>query len=119
MELLKRPELDYEKLAAATEFHVGDQTVAEQVQITAKYEGYIARQQDEIEKLRRNENTLLPDNLDYDEVKGLSNEVKQKLKDSRPNSIGQASRVPGVTPAALSILLIHLKKRTLQDKKTA
>ena len=119
MELLKRPELDYEKLAAATEFHVGDQTVAEQVQITAKYEGYIARQQDEIEKLRRNENTLLPDNLDYDEVKGLSNEVKQKLKDTRPSSIGQASRVPGVTPAAISILLIHLKKRTLQDKKTA
>ncbi|MCG8313279.1 MAG: tRNA uridine-5-carboxymethylaminomethyl(34) synthesis enzyme MnmG [Pseudomonadales bacterium] len=119
LELLKRPELDYDRIAMATEFHVGDQDVAEQVQIGAKYEGYIARQQEEIEKLRRNENTLLPEGLDFNEVNGLSNEVKQKLLDGQPSTIGQASRIPGVTPAAISLLLIHLKKRSLQQKKTA
>ena len=119
LDLLKRPELDYERIAGATEFHVGDQDVAEQVQIGAKYEGYIARQQEEIEKLRRNENTLLPEDLDFNDVNGLSNEVKQKLMDGQPNTIGQASRIPGVTPAAISLLLIHLKKRSLQQKKSA
>ncbi len=115
MELLRRPELDYEKIAEATAFHVGDKAVAEQVQIGAKYEGYIARQQEEIEKLRKNENTRIPQELNFNDVKGLSNEVKQKLLDTTPETIGQASRIPGVTPAAISILLIHLKKCSMQQ----
>lgn len=119
IDLLKRPELDYECIADATGFHVGDKAVAEQVQIAAKYEGYIARQLEEIEKLQRNEQTALPVDLDYDQVKGLSNEVKQKLIEARPQTVGQASRVPGVTPAAISILLIYLKKRSMQQKRSA
>ena len=84
---------------------------AEQVEIQVKYEGYIARQQDEIEKQLRNENTLLPATLDYRQVSGLSNEVIAKLNDHKPASIGQASRISGVTPAAISILLVWLKKQ--------
>lgn len=76
-----------------------------------KYEGYIARQQDEIEKQQRNENTLLPATLDYRRVTGLSNEVIAKLNDHKPSSIGQASRISGITPAAISILLVWLKSR--------
>ncbi|MCT7397412.1 tRNA uridine-5-carboxymethylaminomethyl(34) synthesis enzyme MnmG, partial [Escherichia coli] len=79
--------------------------------IQVKYEGYIARQQDEIEKQQRNENTLLPEMLDYRQVTGLSNEVIAKLNDHKPVSIGQASRISGVTPAAISILLVWLKKQ--------
>ena len=84
---------------------------AEQVEIQVKYEGYIARQQDEIEKQQRNENTLLPATLDYRQVTGLSNEVIAKLNDHKPSSIGQASRISGITPAAISILLVWLKKQ--------
>jgi glucose-inhibited division protein A len=88
-----------------------DAEAAEQVEIQVKYEGYIARQQDEIEKQQRNENTLLPEMLDYRQVTGLSNEVIAKLNDHKPVSIGQASRISGVTPAAISILLVWLKKQ--------
>lgn len=88
-----------------------DEQAAEQVEIQVKYEGYIARQQDEIEKQLRNENTLLPATLDYRQVSGLSNEVIAKLNDHKPASIGQASRISGVTPAAISILLVWLKNR--------
>jgi tRNA uridine 5-carboxymethylaminomethyl modification enzyme len=86
--------------------------IALQVEVRAKYSGYIERQQDEIERHRRNEETRLPTDLDYADVKGLSHEVRQKLADARPATVGQAARVPGVTPAAVSILLVHLKKRT-------
>lgn len=78
----------------------------------AKYAGYIERQEDEIERQRRNEETRLPDDLDYAQVAGLSHEVRQKLAEARPVTIGLAGRLPGITPAAISILLVHLKKRS-------
>ncbi|WP_350313010.1 tRNA uridine-5-carboxymethylaminomethyl(34) synthesis enzyme MnmG [Dickeya fangzhongdai] len=112
-ELLRRPEMDYAQLTGLPMFAPAlcDAEAAEQVEIQVKYEGYIARQQDEIEKQLRNENTLLPADLDYRQVTGLSNEVIAKLNDHKPGSIGQASRISGVTPAAISILLVWLKKQ--------
>jgi tRNA uridine 5-carboxymethylaminomethyl modification enzyme len=89
---------------------VGDSRVAEQVEIQAKYHGYIERQQDEIERQRRNENKRLPGDLDYRQVRGLSAEVREKLMAVRPETLGQAARIPGVTPAAVSLLLVYLKK---------
>lgn len=114
-DLLRRPEIDYTKLTQLAPFApaLDDEKAAEQVEIQVKYEGYIARQQEEIEKHLRNENTLLPADLDYSLVSGLSNEVIAKLNDHKPSSIGQASRIPGITPAAISILLIWLKKQGL------
>ncbi|HQR81702.1 MAG: tRNA uridine-5-carboxymethylaminomethyl(34) synthesis enzyme MnmG [Thiotrichales bacterium 32-46-8] len=111
--LLRRPEVTYHSLATLTGFGeaLTDEAVIEQVEIDVKYAGYLSRMQDEIDKVKRNEETLLPESLDYDAIEGLSNEVKQKLKEYRPNTIGQAGRVQGVTPAALSLLLVHLKKR--------
>ncbi|WP_023638073.1 tRNA uridine-5-carboxymethylaminomethyl(34) synthesis enzyme MnmG [Dickeya solani] len=111
-ELLRRPEMDYAQLTGLAMFApaLSDAEAAEQVEIQVKYEGYIARQQDEIEKQLRNENTLLPADLDYRQVTGLSNEVIAKLNDHKPGSIGQASRISGVTPAAISILLVWLEK---------
>src|SRR5690606_19156346 len=79
-----------------------------QVEVLAKYTGYIDRQRDEIDRHRRHEETRLPSDVDYAQVRGLSNEVRQKLKEARPATLGQASRVPGVTPAAISLLLVHL-----------
>jgi len=90
---------------------VTDPAVAEQVEIQAKYAGHIARQQDEIARTRRHEDTRLPEDLDYAEVSGLSAEVRQKLGAQRPATLGQAARILGVTPAAVSLLLVHLKKR--------
>ncbi len=110
-ELLKRPELDYAGLAAATGGGSADAQAAEQVAIQAKYAGYIERQREEIETLKRNENTPLPADLDYAAVDGLSNEVRQKLTAARPDTLARAGRIPGVTPAAVALLLIHLKKR--------
>ncbi|CAI1048007.1 Glucose-inhibited division protein A [Serratia quinivorans] len=114
-ELLRRPEMDYTQLTSVAAFAppLADTQAAEQVEIQVKYEGYIARQQEEIEKQQRNENTVLPLDLDYQQVSGLSNEVIAKLNDHKPNSIGQASRISGITPAAISILLIWLKKQGL------
>jgi tRNA uridine 5-carboxymethylaminomethyl modification enzyme len=85
--------------------------VRAQVEVRAKYAGYIERQEDEVERQRRNEETRLPDDLDYMQVAGLSHEVRQKLAESRPATIGLAGRLPGMTPAAVSILIVHLKKR--------
>lgn len=114
-DLLRRPEMTYADMMQLSVFAPGlkDPQSAEQVEIQVKYEGYIARQQDEIEKQQRNENTLLPATLDYRLVSGLSNEVIAKLNESKPVSIGQASRISGVTPAAISILLVWLKKQGL------
>ncbi|MBH2918419.1 tRNA uridine-5-carboxymethylaminomethyl(34) synthesis enzyme MnmG [Serratia marcescens] len=114
-ELLRRPEMDYAQLTGTEAFAppLDDVQAAEQVEIQVKYEGYIARQQEEIEKQQRNENIVLPLDLDYRQVSGLSNEVIAKLNDHKPNSIGQASRISGITPAAISILLIWLKKQGL------
>ena len=118
-DLLRRPQVSH---AALCEI-VGDgdpdwsadERLAEQValavDVEAKYSGYIERQHDEIERQRRNEDTRLPDDLDYSQVRGLSNEVRQRLIEHRPATLGLASRIPGVTPAAVSLLLIHLKRR--------
>ena len=117
LDLLKRPELSYATLADAVALEDRpDAAVIEQMEILAKYAGYIDRQSDEIEKLRAAETTRLPDDFDYGQVKGLSNEVKQKLGDIRPETLGQAGRIPGVTPAAISLLMIYLKKHQHQQK---
>ncbi|MDX1466746.1 MAG: tRNA uridine-5-carboxymethylaminomethyl(34) synthesis enzyme MnmG, partial [Halomonas sp.] len=122
MDLLKRPELVYADLADLPGIEgepVADEAVADQVQIQAKYQGYIDRQQQEIDKLKRHEATPLPEDLDYQRVEGLSNEIRQKLELARPETLAQAGRISGVTPAAVSILLIHLKKRRLLDDSRA
>lgn len=113
LDLLKRPELEYDDLAGLKGEPVDNPQVAEQVQIQVKYAGYISRQQDDIEKLRRHENTELPADLDYDGIEGMSKEIRQKLSENRPETLAAASRIPGVTPAAVSLLLIHLKKRAM------
>lgn len=111
-DLISRPELNYDLVTSIDGLgpQAEDPLVREQVEIQLKYAGYIDRQQDEIAKHRRHETTALPANLDYSTVKSLSTEVREKLSHHRPHSIGQASRIPGVTPAAISILLVHLKK---------
>src|SRR3990167_2075212 len=119
MDLLRRPELSYAQLAELSNSEPVHPVVAEQIEIAAKYSGYIVRQQEEVEKLRRSEETRGPADFDYDAVKSLSHEVRNKLKQSRPETLGQAGRIPGVTPAAISLLLIHLKKRNGQQQKSA
>ena len=111
LNLLSRPEIDYAGLTALTGATEIDPQVAEQVEIKVKYAGYIDRQQEEIEKLRASENVRLPVDIDYPGISGLSKEIQSKLTQARPETLGQASRIPGVTPAAISLLMIHLKKR--------
>ncbi|MDP4547852.1 tRNA uridine-5-carboxymethylaminomethyl(34) synthesis enzyme MnmG [Marinobacter sp. MDS2] len=118
-ELLRRPEIVYQHIADIGGDRAEDPVVAEQVEIEVKYEGYISRQADEIERLRKNENTRLPVDLDYEVIGGLSNEIKQKLQEVRPETVAQASRIQGVTPAAISQILVHLKKRDLLRKQSA
>ncbi len=130
-ELLRRPEVDYASLlevieppewlsSTSTRMSTIDDRlppqIRAQVEVRAKYAGYIERQQDEIDRQQRNEETSLPDNLDYASIAGLSTEVRQKLAEAQPTTVGQASRIPGVTPAAVSILLVHLKKRSLAGR---
>ena len=117
-ELLRRPDVHYRDLMKLPRAGPGvaDEQVAEQIEIQAKYSGYIARQEDEIQKSQRYEATRLPADIDYAQVRGLSAEVSQKLARVRPVTIGQAARVAGVTPAAVSILLVYLKKRRLLKK---
>jgi len=113
MELLRRPEVDIQRLLAFVEGGAAiAEQVGEQVEIQAKYAGYIVRQQTEIDKALRYDHLRLPDALDYTGVPGLSNEVSQKLKAQRPETLGQASRIPGMTPAAISLLLVYLKKKS-------
>jgi tRNA uridine 5-carboxymethylaminomethyl modification enzyme len=111
-ELLKRPEVTYADLSAIDAFAAPDlePAVTAQVEVQVKYAGYIRRQQTEIERQRQHEERILPDSLDYSRVAGLSHEVRQKLDELRPATLGQASRMPGITPAAISLLLIHLKR---------
>ncbi|MCG6867732.1 MAG: tRNA uridine-5-carboxymethylaminomethyl(34) synthesis enzyme MnmG [Gammaproteobacteria bacterium] len=120
-ELLRRPEIDYATLMRLTAAGPGvaDAQVAEQVEIDARYSGYIARQHEEIRRTSRQEGLALPREIDYSGIHGLSNEIRQKLTETRPGTIGQASRVPGVTPAAISILLVHLKSRPRRTKQSA
>ena len=115
-DLLKRPEIHYYDLVERGEF-LGhkDPSVSSQVEILVKYSGYIDRQTDEIKKLKKNEQVKLPTTIDYQSIVGLSNEVRQKLIDHRPETLAQASRISGVTPAAVSLLLVHLKKLDLMN----
>ncbi|WP_293730167.1 tRNA uridine-5-carboxymethylaminomethyl(34) synthesis enzyme MnmG [uncultured Actinobacillus sp.] len=112
-DLIRRPEVTYDALTQIEPFApaIEDKEAAEQVEISIKYQGYIEHQQDEIEKQKRHENTQIPPEFDYDKVESLSNEVRAKLMQHRPVSIGQASRISGITPAAISILLVNLKKQ--------
>ena len=111
-ELLRRPNVSYRSLSTimASNEVVADPIVAEQVEIQAKYQGYIARQREEVERRESYESALLPAGLDYGEVRGLSNEVRQTLSRQRPETVGQAARISGVTPAAISLLLVHLRR---------
>ena len=127
-ELLKRPGVNHAAVVAIDSVGAPDlsklnaetaQAVGEQVEIQAKYAGYISRQSAEIEKTRQHEATTLPADLDYGAVSGLSNELRGKLEDVRPATIGQASRIPGMTPAAISLLPVHLKKLGMKLAKTA
>ena len=117
-DLLARPEMTYKKLMHVFGPGVDDVKAAEQVTIQAKYAGYIKRQKDDIAKQLTYEEMRISEDFCYDTIKGLSSEVKQKFNETKPTSIGMASRIPGVTPAAISLLLIHLKKKT-QLKKSA
>ena len=107
-DILKRPGVLYKHLPEANE--AAPSNVIDEIEASVKYEGYIKRQKADIERLQRNENTLIPNNIDYKNVVGLSNEVKQKLNEARPESIARASRLPGITPAAISLLMVHIKK---------
>jgi tRNA uridine 5-carboxymethylaminomethyl modification enzyme len=116
LDLLKRPQVSYAQLAALTETVVAPE-VGEQIEINAKYSGYIDRQQDEVARLRKSEEMALPDDFDYDRVQGLSNEVRLKLKTIKPATLAQAGRISGVTPAAVSLLMIYLKKHGMANMK--
>ena len=110
LELLRRPDMTYETLEISATNVPKD--VSQQIEIQQKYGGYIKRQETEIARLRRYEETKIPIDIDYKKIKGFSNEVSQKLQKQRPNTIGQASRIPGITPAAISLLLVHLKTKS-------
>jgi tRNA uridine 5-carboxymethylaminomethyl modification enzyme len=124
-DLLARPDVRYQQLCAASACadEIADPAVlaqiGEQVEIHIKYRGYIERQDEDVRKLRRQENTPLPADFDYQAMQGLSNELKQKLSAARPDSIARASRIPGMTPAAISLLLIYLKKYQIVQKQSA
>jgi tRNA uridine 5-carboxymethylaminomethyl modification enzyme len=121
LDLLRRPEVRHADLAALACVGDGgeDAEIVEQVEIRARYDGYIRRQQIEIERQRSHEGTRLPDDLDYERVRGLSHEVRQKLLAARPATLGQAARLPGMTPAAVSLLLVHLKRHSRLDDEVA
>ncbi len=112
LDLLKRPEVDYQRLVDIEGIGPGvkDEQISQQLEIQVRYSGYLKRQQEDIARRRRHETLKIGDDFDFDGVHGLSAEVREKLQSVRPDTIGQASRVPGVTPAAISLLLVHLKK---------
>ena len=117
-DILRRPETNYADLMSVEGFGpaIEDKQASEQVEIQIKYAGYIDRQLDEIEKKKRHEDTVIPVDFDFSQISGLSNEVVAKLSDSRPETIGKASRISGITPAAISLLLVYLKKHGLLRK---
>ena len=121
LDLLRRPDVSYAALMTLPGAGpaVGEVQVAEQVEIQAKYQGYIERQREEIERHEQFESTRLPQDVDYTRVRGLSVEVQQKLNKYRPETIGQAARISGITPAAISVLLVHAKRGFAEHKKTA
>ncbi len=125
IEVLKRPELDYDALTNIAvvgkreinpaESEEMSEQIEHQVETEVRYSGYVLRQQQEIDRARNNEQTVLPDDIIYGSVRGLSNEVCQKLSETRPATLGQATRIPGMTPAAIALLLVHIKKRQLKS----
>ncbi len=120
-ELLKRPKVSYGALSQLEMFGeaLQDSGAIEQIEIEAKYAGYIERQKQDIEKLRRAEKMTIPVDLDLDNIPGLSNEIVQKLKDHQPETLGMASRISGITPAAISILMVYIKKHRQASKTVA
>ena len=110
--MLKRPEVDYQRLVDIKGIGPGveDEQISQQLEIQARYSGYLGRQQEDIAQRRSHETMKIGDDFDFSGVRGLSAEVREKLQSVRPDTIGQASRVPGVTPVAISLLLVHLKK---------
>jgi tRNA uridine 5-carboxymethylaminomethyl modification enzyme len=112
LDLLRRPQTDYHQLAKLADLDspLDDIQAIRQLEIQARYDGYIERQLGEIERQKKQENTSIPTSISYQQVRGLSSEVQQKLEDTRPETVGQAARIPGVTPAAISLLLVHLKR---------
>ena len=119
LDLLRRPGMGYAGLMSVDGIGPGepDRRVGEQLENQARYAGYLDRQQQEIDKARRQETKTIPDDFEFDLVRGLSSEVREKLIRMRPDTVGQASRIPGVTPAAVSLLLVYLKRHTvLQDR---
>ena len=125
-DLLARPGVSYKPLMQATkktatdvEINSVEYQAKQQVEIQLKYQGYIDRQEEEIQRLKKQENTALPEGFDYSEMPGLSNELRQKLNTARPENIGRASRIPGMTPAAISLLLIYLKKHQVLKRKAS
>jgi len=126
--LLRRPEVSYDALTRVPVVDVPEwmkasdaddrliEQIKLQIEVHAKYTGYIDRQQDEIERHQRYEKTQLPTDLDYVQVRGLSTEVRQRLQQVRPTTLGQAARVPGITPAAISLLLVHLKRQSAASR---
>ncbi|MEM6998216.1 MAG: tRNA uridine-5-carboxymethylaminomethyl(34) synthesis enzyme MnmG [Pseudomonadota bacterium] len=121
LQLLKRPEISYDDISKLPNISLDeiDPKVAEQVEIQAKYSGYIVRQEEEVDRNRRHEETVLPENIDYNDVRGLSTEVIEKLSKHRPVNLGQAGRIQGITPAAISLLRIYLKKQSLMLQQSA
>src|SRR6185503_2452277 len=120
-ELLRRPDVGYAQLMTLSGAGPGvaDEQVVGQIEVQAKYQGYIERQAEEISRHGQSENLRLPPDVDYSRLRGLSVEVQQKLNRHRPETIGQASRISGITPAAISLLLVHLKRGFTAQKKTA
>jgi tRNA uridine 5-carboxymethylaminomethyl modification enzyme len=116
LDLLRRPEMNYASLVAVEGIGPGveDSKVAEQIEIQVRYAGYLGRQKDDIERRRKHEGTAIPEGFDYGRVRGLSSEVREKLERVLPDTVGQASRIPGMTPAAISLLLVYLKKERQQ-----
>jgi tRNA uridine 5-carboxymethylaminomethyl modification enzyme len=117
LDLLKRPEIDLDLIGKITNHPITSLQVKEQIEINTKYEGYIDRQNIDIKKTIKNKNTQIPLDFDYSIISGLSNEVRQKLEDIKPIDVGQAGRIPGVTPAAISLLLVFLKRHTEQKSR--
>lgn len=117
-DLIRRPEVRYDDLMEIEGIGpaLADKQAAEQVEIQIKYAGYIERQLDDIAKKKRHEDTLIPHDFNYSQISGLSNEVVAKLSDAKPESLGKASRISGITPAAISLLLVYLKKHGLLRK---
>jgi tRNA uridine 5-carboxymethylaminomethyl modification enzyme len=111
-DLVRRPELSYQDVACLKGEAVTDTATADHIETRVKYAGYIARQQDEINRLKRHENTAIPAGFDFTQVSGLSNEICQKLMDQKPENLARAGRIQGVTPSALSLLLVYLKRES-------